>query len=293
MVEIYPFKKFCWKSRKIEQKWSPLLSRIYTASHYTEYEMVKRGHRHCDVYDFGPGNVMERLKKIARDGLIFIPILISKQYGGYGHRHYVVNKFEDDTFIYGGVARNKEDVILFHDAGVVNLNERISEETEFTIDGETFTLNPNGIDHEVTGALLGYPKCDRAFFRETWLRDGCLDPMYEMAENTEDHEVVSENHIKVSGNPLLNRLCRYWGYNIVPHFPHSFDCEKSISFAEKWFKIMKEYDSEAVEACLEVLNMPMKWSMSNAIIEVQHPLFWGTANGYYRPEKVTVEWFPQ
>ena len=285
MVEIYPFVKFSYRTKEIQGKWDPLRQRVYSAVNFAEYEMVKRGHRHCDVYDFGPSNVMHRLKKVASDGLIFIPILISQQYGGYGHRHYVTDKFTDDTFIYGGVARNKEDAIKFHDAGVVNLNDRIKT-------WQPSEMNPNGIDHDVTGALLGYPKCDRDFFRDTWLRDGCLDPMYDMAANTEGSD-ADGGVIKVSGDPLLNRLCRYWGYNIIPFFPHSFDCVEAKKFAATFYDLMYEYDSEAVEACLEVLSMPMTWTLSNCIIEVQHPLFWGAANGYNTKEKLTVQWFPQ
>jgi len=294
-VEVFPFTKLSYKSKAIEQKWEPLRRRIYGAVSYAEYEMVKQGYRHCDVYDFGPSNIMHRLKKVARDGLIFIPILISQQYGGYGHRHYVVDKFSDDTFIYGGVARTAEDAIYFHDAGVVTIKERLGDygNLKFDIGDETFSMNPNGIDHEVTGALLGYPACDRKFFRDTWLRDGCLDPMYEMAANTENHQAITQHHIQVTGVPLLNRLCRYWGFNIIPHFPHSFDCKESQRFADIFFKLMKDCDEEASNACKEVLNMPMKWSMKNCITIVDHPLFIGSANGYYTKEERTVEWFPQ
>ena len=286
MVEVFPFTKMVWRSPSIEKQWEPLRRRIYQAVHYTEYEMVKRGHRACDVYDIGPNNVMSRLKKVGVDGLTFLPMLISKTYGGYGHRHYVTDKFIEGTFIYGCIAKNKEDAVRFHDAGVVNLSERMRE-------WGSDEMNPNGIDHGVTGELLGYPKCDRDFFNKVWLKGGCLDPMFEMAENTSNVEHVNGNHVKVEGNPLLNRMCRYWGYNIVPHFPHSFDCEESITFAMKWYEIMREYDAEAVQACLEVLSMPMRWSMMNCIIEVEHPLFRGSANGYYRPEKITVEWYPK
>lgn len=286
MVEVYPFVKFSWRSREIEEKWNPLRGRIYNAVHFAEYEMVKRGFRKCDVYDFGPRNIVERLRKVASDGLIFIPILISQQYGGYGHRHYVVKDFTDDTFIYGGVARNKEDAIRFHDAGVTDLRLRLK-------DWKSSEMNPRGIDHDVTGELLGYPKCDRDFFNEVWLKSGNLDPMFEMACNTEDHELVTENHVKVAGDPLLNRMLRYWGYNIIPFFPHSYDCKEALKFANNFFTLMHEYDYEAVNACREVLSMPMRWSLSNCIIEVQHPLFWGAANGYYTESKKVVDWFPQ
>jgi hypothetical protein len=250
----------------------------------------------CDVYDFGPGNIMERLKKPVLDGLTFLPILISKMYGGYGHRHYVENRFTDDTFIYGVVAKKLEDAITFHDAGVTDLKLRIRPQdwySRYPMQGVNLHMNPTGIDHDVTGYLLGYPTCDRLFFEQTWLKDGCLDPMYEMAYNTSDSESGSTKYsIKVSGNPMLNRLARYWGFNIIPFFPHSFDCAKAGDFADTFFNLMRERDQDAADACLEVLSMPMKWSMLNAVTTLEHPLFFGSANGYYLPEKVTVEWFP-
>jgi len=284
-LEIYPFTKMTYRSPEIQRTWEPLRHRIYNAVSYAEYEMVRQGYRNCDVYQLDPDKFDDQIKRIMLDGLVFLPILRSKKYGGYGHRHYCTDTIDKDTFIYGGVARTLEDAIRFHDAGVTDIKQRLKS-------WELHEMNPSGIDHDVTGELLGYPKCDRDFFKETWLRDGCLDPMYEMALNTESVEVISDTHVKVSGSPYLNRLIRYWGFNLIPFFPHSFDCEKSLGFAETWHKLMKEYDDEAAEACLAALNMPMVWSMSNCITTIEHPLFLGSANGYYRKDKIVVEWFP-
>jgi hypothetical protein len=307
---IFPFVKMVWRTKEIEQQWEPLRRRIYDCTAFAEYEMVRRGLRPCDVYDFGPGNILPRLKKPVVDGLFFLPMLVSKQYGGYGHRHYVTDKFTDDTFVYGVVAKKLEDAISFHDAGVVDIKQRIRPQdwySRYPMQGVNHCMNPTGIDHDVTGYLLGYPADCRYFFDKTWLKDGCLDPMFEMAKNTEGYELISssydfpsnnneiiprEHRIKVSGNPMLNRLARYWGFNIIPFFPHSFDCPKAADFADSFFMLMRERDREAADACLEVLSMPMRWSMLNAVTILEHPLFFGSANGYYRPGKVTVEWFP-
>lgn len=285
MVELMPFSRISWRSKAIADKWEPIRGRIYDCVYFAEYEMVKRGYRSCDVYDFGPHNMMQRLKKPTVDGMFFLPMLISQTYGGYGHRHYVVNEFGKDTFVYGVVSNTLDGAIKFHDAGVTDLKLRIWK-------WKPEEMNPTGIDHAVTGQLLGYPKCCVEFFNKTWLKGGCLDPMYEMAENTKNHEVSKLNHIKVSGNPMLNRLARYWGFNIIPFFPHAFDCMKAADFADTFFTLMRERDAEAADSCLEILSMPMKWSMMNAVTVLEHPLFIGSANGYYRPEKVTVEWFP-
>lgn len=279
MVEVFPFKKISWRSKAIAEECEPLRQRIYKAVSYAEYESVKRGIRRCDVYDLSPHNFDNQIKRIFLDELFYLPILRSQSYGGYGHRHYPSKTINQNTFIYGVVAKTLDDAILFHDAGVVEVNQRINE------------YPTTGIDHTTTGKLLGYPDCDIDFFNSTWLKDGCLDPMFEMAQNSQ-HEVVDTYHVKVSGNPRLNRLIRYWGFNIIPFFPCSFNCSDADKFAEWWFKLMKECDSEAAEACLEILNVPMLWSLSNCITVVEHPLFTGSANGYYTPEKRVVEWFP-
>lgn len=284
-MEVFPFTKIVWKSPEIQRSWEPLRRRIYGAANYAEYEMVKQGYRVCDVYQLDPDKFDWQIKRVMLDGLVYLPILRSKTYGGYGHRHYHTDIIDKDTFIYGVVAKTLNDAVEFHDAGVVDVRQRIKK-------WKTEEMNPNGIDHDVTGRLLGYPKCCRDFFSETWLRDGCLDPMYEMAENTYNHEKVNTTHIKVEGVAYLNRLIRYWGFNLIPFFPHSFDCPLAKEFAEVWFKLMLEKDEEAANACLEALNMPMMWSMSNCVTTINHPLFYGSANGYYRPEKVIVEWFP-
>jgi len=281
LVEVFPFTKFNWRSEAIAEEWEPLRRRIYQAVNFAEYESVKRHLRRCDVYDLTPSNFDNQIKKVFLDGLYFLPILRSKTYGGYGYRHYHATTIDENTFIYGVVSHNLEDAITFHDAGVVDVKQRIRD------------YPTKHIDHNKTGELLGYPECDRRFFQETWLKDGCLDPMHEVALNTESVEKIKAGHVKVSGSVLLNRLIRYWGFNLIPFFPHSFDCEEAITYGKWWFKLMQEHDQAAADACLSALSMPMVWSLQNCIIRVEHPLFSGSANGYYTSEKKVVEWFPE
>lgn len=282
MVEVYPFTRLSYRSREIEEKWEPLRRRIIGAVEYAEFQSVVQGKRRADVYQLDPSRFDQQINRATLAGLHFLSILRSKQYGGFGHRHYVSDTIDEDTFIYGVVAATLEDAIRFHDAGVTDLSKR---------EQQWFDMNPNGIDHDITGTLLGYPKCDRDFFRDVWLRDGNLDPEYEIALGTKNVE-VADGVAKVSGNPVLNRLLRYWGFQIIPFFSHSFDCEEATKFASWWIEIMRQYDDEAVTSCLELLSLPMRWSVSNCIIYVDHPLFIGAANGYLSKEKKVVEWLP-
>ena len=125
MVEVYPFNKISYRSREIEREWEPLRSRIYGATAFAEYEMVKRGHRRADVYQLDPSKFDHQIKRVVLDGLYYLPILRSKTYGGFGHRHYVTDTIDSNTFIYGVVAQTLDDAIKFHDAGVTDLSQRI------------------------------------------------------------------------------------------------------------------------------------------------------------------------
>ena len=284
MSEIYPFLKIAWRSEKIRREWEPIRNRIYNANAFTEYESVKRGLRSCDVYQLDPDRFDEQIKKATLDRLHFLPILRSRRYTGFGHVHYEKDTIDGDTFIYGVVSNTLEGAIEFHDAGVTNIAKRIKKWTPEE-------MNPNGIDHDVTGRLLGYNKKSRDLFNDVWLTDGCVDPEYEIALNTDGVEV--ENGVAtVYGHPALNRMIRYWGFQLIPYFPHSFTCKESIKFADWWFDLMVEYDEEAAKKCHDVLNMPMTWSVWNGIIYVEHPLFVGAANGYYPAKKKTVVWAP-
>lgn len=285
MKEVYPFTKLSWRNEKTRSEWEPIRRRIYDATYFAEYESVKRGLRQCDVYQLDPDKFDWQINKVTLDGLHFLSILRSKQYGGFGHRHYETDVIDKDTFIYGVIGHTLDDAIEFHDAGVINLFDRI----KVWGDGE---MNPNGIDHDVTGKLLGYPKCDRNFFNDVWLKDGCVDPEYEIALNTENVS-VKDSVTTVYGHPALNRMIRYWGFQLIPYFPHSFDCKESIKFADWWFNLMAEYDEETAWKCHEILNMPMTWSVWNGIIYVEHPLFIGAANGYFPEKRKTVMWSPQ
>lgn len=282
MPEIYPFLKLSWRSRKIKDEWEPMRTRIYGATSFAEYTSVKRGLRSCDVYQLDPDRFDMQIKRVVLDGLHFLPILRSKTYQGFGHRHYVTNEITADTFIYGVVSNTLDGAIEFHDAGVVNVSDRLK-------DWSPEEMNPGGIDHDVTGKLLGYPKNARDLFRDVWLKDGCLDPEYEVALNTKGVD-VKDNIATISGYPQLNRLIRYWGFQLIPYFPHSFDCEESKKFSDWWFELMLEYDAEATQKCLEILRMPMMWSVWNGIIYVEHPLFTGAANGYFPARRKTVKW---
>jgi len=118
--------------------------------------------------------------------------------------------------------------------------------------------------------------CCREFFCKTFPR-GELDPV---------HLVDSSK----GQDPMLCISLRYFGLKIIPFFPCSFNCPKAKQFAEQWYKLMLEKDPFTAKGILELLTMPHKWSMVNAIIEVVTPLFIGICNGYVRYQKAELYW---
>jgi len=265
--ELFPFHRIMWRDPKKKREHRRIQTVIRQVEWETEYEMVKRGYRPCNVYQLDPSQFDHQIDKVLEDGLHYRSILRSKSYQGFGHRHYPTNEITPDSFIYGVVADTPEHAELFKEAHI----------------GST-------TDHKLIGKLLGYPECCTEWFCEVWLNGGCLDPVYETALNTPTVEMVGENEVNVTGPPEFNRMIRYWGMQVIPYFTHSYDCKESLKFAEKFKEIMYEKAPEEMDVLMEWLNMPTTWSMTNMIIEVKHPIFTGTANGYYWPEKLTVHW---
>lgn len=269
--EIFPFSRIIWRTPKIGKEWRPIQQKIKQVEWETEYEMVKRGLRPCNVYQLDPKQFDTQIDQVMNDGLYYLSILRSATYQGFGHRHYPVSEINaenfENTFVYGVVADTYEHALEFKEA-------HLAKET----------------DHKTIGRLLGYPECCTEFFCEIWLNAGCVDPMYETALNTDGAELVKRGEVRVWGNPIFNRLIRYWGFQCIPYFAHSYDCKESAKFADVFFGIMKEKAPDECEKLMEVLNMPMTWSVNNLIVEVQHPLFIGVVNGYYWPEKLTMHW---
>jgi len=267
-VEPHPFTQLSWKGLKNKRRWQPIREKLNYAGFFAEYEMVRRGHRQCDIYQLDADQFDWQLKKVMDDSLVIQPILRSRKYSGFGHRHYCTDVIDSDTFIFSVVARSLEDAQTFREA------------------------NLGDIDHRLIGEMLGYPDCCIDWFLEAWLKDGCIDPLFEAAANTEGSE-RDGNTVTVTGHPWFNRFIRYFGFHVIPYFTHNLKCPESEKFAEIFHSLMMEHSPDAVEALDEALTMPVTWTLNNLIIEVDHPLFRGAVNGYYWPEKLTVKWSPE
>lgn len=264
--EVQPFISISWNTQIIRQKWENIRKAIYSANYIAEYEMIKKGKRHCDVYSFSPDRFDEQINWAIDNGFVPLTILRSRVYEGYGHRHYPSETIDKDVFIYSVIADTYENAKKFQQASLGN------------------------VDHRTIGQLLGYPDCCIDFFLPVWLEKKIQDPMWEIAENTEDMKKISENEIEVTGSPLLNRMARYFGFQVAPFFTHSYTCKEAIKFSESWFEIMADYYPYESDELIKLLSMPLKWSHNNMMIYVEHPLFRGASNGFDWDIPKTIKW---
>ena len=249
--EPEPFSRIIWRW-KVPYKYRTIVSRANRLAHWVEYEAVKRGLRKCDVVHIHPRDLPQRVREIMKDGLVWLPIRTMKSVSGFAHKFYQPSSL-DETLYYGVVAHSMDEAKAFLEAH-----------------------QSRPCDHDTIGELLGYPKCCREFFCKTFPR-GELDPV---------HLVDSSK----GQDPMLCVSLRYFGLRIIPFFPCSFNCSKAKQFAEQWYKLMLEKDPFTAKGILELLTMPHKWSMVNAIIEVVTPLFIGICNGYVRYQKAELYW---
>jgi len=213
-----------------------MISRASEMMDKIEKEAIRRGLRKCDVHHAYLETLEANLKELHEMGLRYRVIDVVKRYQGFAHKHEKPSSLEN-SMLFMGACVDEE-----------SLNEFIE-------------AHRRG-DHNKIGEMLGYPECDRKFFTEVWSR-GSYDPIPEIAMNT-------SNSYEIEMYPELNIMLRYVGIRIIPYFPHSFRCEKSLELAKKLIGIALDTDSEALEFVLSQLSKPLYYSQVNAITEIRN-----------------------
>jgi len=250
---------------------------IFNAMNEVEILTVAKRLRKATTYHIPYETVKERLERIRELGLVFYPILVSKIYSGFSHKHFPTNRFEPGTMIYGAVSYDPKYAEEFVKA----------------------SLGQN-VDHDKIGELLGYPKCDRDFFIKYWAKPD-YDPIPIIAVNTEGVRVreleFDNGHkaivIDVHGYWENNILLRYCGIRMIPHFPHSFRCKEAKEFSKIFQETMKEYDPEAYQFYKKVLSSYTEWDSMRGVVEVRNRYVWCTANTYPRKNRIIIRYYPE
>ena len=132
----------------------------------------------------------------------------------------------------------------------------------------------DGGDDPMMGRLLGFPECCIAFFRKTWVNDGCVDTTWAMAANGGRAEAGGYVLEIDAGAPFqANILWRWVGPRAVPHLPCSFDCRATVDFANTLMALGRELGYGQEMAWLEeILSWPVSWSALHGIAEVKTPV---------------------
>lgn len=231
----------------------------------TEYQMVVKGLRKANVYHMTPENFDIQIEQIMKDKLVFLPIHRTRKYAGFAHCHNFVENIDSNTMIYGVIAQDLETAQQFVDVQKDNVN------------------------HEITGELLGYPKCCADKFTEYFTKS--YDPIWEPALETEGSYMSKDGVLHVPYyNPKLLQHLRYYGLRITPWFPCNFLCEESSIKAEIWFNLMKELDEGLANNLLEIMNLKgSTWDLYNAQIYSNIPKCGiGIAGSYYTSERRVI-----
>ncbi len=254
MLDLNPFVKIAWNSNLFKAKWSDEVNAMQTLTFEAEYQMVKQGFRDANVYHMHPQHFDAQIARITNDGLTFLPILRSKMYSGFSHKHFPVETLDLNSFVYGVVARDLKTA-------------------------QSFVQASKQGNHQEIGRLLGYPKCCCKTFQENWETKKILDPCYEAALNS-NQNTIDEAGVHVNVDPLINPMLRYFGIKIIPFFPCSFSCKEAVDIGKKWFALMTSLDSKTAMGIKDILEQPISWSLHKGIVYIKTPLFKGIVNGY-------------
>lgn len=266
-IEVNPFTKLVWNSTEARERYEVMVNRALPLHDKAEYEMVRQGLRRCGTLHLSPHNFHSHIEKLQKDGMVWLPIQWTRNYGGFSHRHIPTTIGDSNSSCYGVMAGKLEDAEEFRRASSY--------------------MAHNQTDHEVLGELLGFPKCCSSFFVDKW-GSGYYDPVWHSAADTKNAKVIDERVIEVEGHIHTNQMMRYRGLRTTSHFPCSLDCEDSIKIGDVWLDVMRSIDPTGTEDLIELLSMPLVWSCLHGITTVETPIFTIVTNSLPTKERWTV-----
>lgn len=269
-----PFAHYNWKTGDSRDRWEDM-SGVPDASDESEWLSVldDRTPRKAAIIHVDHRNRDRWLERVGRHGLAYRQIRWTKSYDGFAHRIPEVDPDDPERMSYAVIAEN-EDV------------------ADKMVEAELELRGPER--HEAVGELLGFPDCCREFFADVWVEQGIVDPMYEIACNSGNAEVVGDDPevIRiVDPEPWANVLYRYWGWVYVTHMPCGFDCEASIEIGKQRGEIMAEngYRDEA-NRLWEWMREPMTWTSVAGQCQVKNRHFLGASGSSQYWSRKTIIW---
>ena len=157
LAHVLPdFTRLSWVNDRARGVWEPRITRIGSAWAEIEWRSVVSGIRRCALTSIPSDQLILRSTEWAASGLSMMPVAMSGTSPGYASTSVAPRVGE--PFEYR--------VAVGALADVAELKHAID-------DGDDATM----------GQLLGFPDCCIAFFRKTWVDEGCVDTTWAMAAN--------------------------------------------------------------------------------------------------------------
>lgn len=254
-----PFVKTNWKTVESREAWQHLFQQVGAAKVEAEWRsvMYDETDRKAAIIHVNNNNREKWLRRLGQHDLVYRDLLYTESYEGFSHKHLPTDISNPHRDTYAVVAQNED------------IADQMDEATnELT-----------GVEkHEQKGRLLGFPKCCRDFFHDVWLGEDMIDPLYEVACNTDGVEMVDGDpeHLLIPEDVTLagsNPMWKYFGLTFTTHIPCSFNCEATNEIARQRYRIMVDAGYKRVADMLaQWLELPGTWSglHSQALVKNEH-----------------------
>jgi hypothetical protein len=260
-LDLAPSCRIIWLSEEARTVWAPIIPKVSSLVSELEVLSVAKGHRPCAWQTIGEEEFPRLAAEWAALGLVSLPIKRVRNFTGFAHRHEEPVAGERASLCVI-VARTLADTLRFKAA---------------------FEQG----DNDTQGELLGFPKCCRTFFCESWARR-YFDPVWQAALNSK-HTIVGERHIRVEGHPFANPILRYTGLRVGFHIPHALDCLFTGRVATERMELAKATDSSLTKLLGALLSMPMSWDVFHGVAVVRTPIFYIITPSVPTAERHVVE----
>ncbi|HTW35969.1 MAG TPA: hypothetical protein VMD53_15220 [Rhizomicrobium sp.] len=145
-------------------------------------------------------------------------------------------------------------------------------------------------DSDAMGALLGYPRCCRAFFQAAYVESRIADYTWLIGRATRDAH-VRDSEVSVPATAETNILLRRLGIRALPHFPCTFACELSIELSGKMTALASSLGyGDEMRQLNEMLDWPLRWTARHGIAEVLTPVLKFVTHSHPTRETFALNW---
>jgi len=228
-----------WLDVEDGHKWQEVISDIKKRWREVEWRSVAVGIRPCALMTISASDLPSYSQAVADEGLTLIPLERLAVNDGYASRLIRAPQSERGP--------------LFC---VVTKTCRSSEFLSYWAEQS----------HREIGRLLGYPLCCIEFFDRTW--PVFTDPTWAMAHNSPDCE-FSRDGLACTGRGAwqANTMLRWIGVRAVPHLPCSFDCQRTVAFANQLSDVLEPTTTKLLLE--EMLSWPIEWTSFAGMAEIR------------------------